>query len=116
MTSILALVIGFCIGWVIVKVLCWLFGDFLGLLIFIALLAWLYVSTPFAEAAETVTPPTPYNLVLFFHVGPMGDGNSNAVTYIPYETEAGCEQAGRLAGRLVSGTVKSLNYICLPAK
>jgi len=116
MTAILAVLIGMIIGYFGCRFLMYLLGTGLGFIVFCLLVVLVYTSTPFAEAAETVTPPPAYNLVLFFHVGPMGDGNSNAVTYIPYATEAGCEQAGRLAGRLVSGTVKSLNYICLPAQ
>lgn len=53
-------------------------------------------------------------LLLFVHVGPLGDGNSNAITSVPGFTSAGaCEQAGRKAGGLVNGTVKKLEYVCV---
>jgi hypothetical protein len=53
-------------------------------------------------------------LVLFIHVGSMGEGNSVAVTNIPgFVSFEECKQAGKDAKGLVSGTVKDLGYTCL---
>lgn len=55
-----------------------------------------------------------YALLLFGHVGAMGNGNSNALAVLPgFTTQAECEQAGRAAKTLVSNTVKELNYVCV---
>ena len=53
-------------------------------------------------------------LILFVHVGAIGDGNSNAITAVPgFKSEAECIQAGKKAKELVSGTVKALSYVCV---
>lgn len=53
-------------------------------------------------------------LILFVHVGAMGDGNSNALTNVPgFATQAECEVAGKQSKKLTSGTVKSLEYVCV---
>lgn len=53
-------------------------------------------------------------LILFFHVGPMGNGNSNAVTNVPgFKSEESCRQAGQKAKGLVSGTVKEMEFVCV---
>jgi hypothetical protein len=53
-------------------------------------------------------------LILFFHVGPMGDGNSNTTTNIPgFESEAECIAAGRKAGEITKGTTKTLEFTCV---
>lgn len=52
-------------------------------------------------------------LILFFHVGPMGDGNSNATTTQEFFGKATCEAAGKAAKELVRGTLKSAEYVCV---
>lgn len=53
-------------------------------------------------------------LILFFHVGFMGDTDSNATTTVPgFTSQAECEQAGKDAGYLVKGTKKNLEYVCV---
>ena len=55
-----------------------------------------------------------YILLLFFHVGPMGQGGSNATVSIPhFKTEGECISAGNKSNQLVNGTVKSLSFTCL---
>jgi len=56
---------------------------------------------------------TIYILILFFHVGAMGDGNSNAVTTAEFTSEQACKTAGDAARTLVKGTVKQMNFICV---
>lgn len=56
-------------------------------------------------------------LILMMHVGPMGSGNSNALTSIGgFKTKAGCEKAGEAASEMASGTVKDIKFICAEAK
>jgi hypothetical protein len=55
-----------------------------------------------------------YILILFFHVGTLGDTDSNTTTTVPgFTNKQECEQAGSDAKRLVNGTVKELNYVCV---
>lgn len=55
-----------------------------------------------------------YSLILFAHVGSMGDGNSNTLAVVSgFTNEAGCKQAGEQSKKLVSGTVKDLRYVCV---
>jgi len=53
-----------------------------------------------------------YVLILFAHVGLMGDGNSNAFTTAEFSSEATCKVAGEAARKMAQGTVKEINYIC----
>lgn len=54
-------------------------------------------------------------LILFVHVGVMGDGNSNAMTSIGgFTTQQLCEQAGKKAAGMASGTVKDIKFVCSP--
>ena len=54
-------------------------------------------------------------LILFAHVGPLGDGNSNALTSVSgFKSTQACLQAGRDAKNLVSGTVKKIEFVCVP--
>lgn len=57
-------------------------------------------------------------LVLFAHVGPMGSGNSNALTTVntPFLTKQACVEAGKLAQNMASGTTKVIEYACLEIK
>ena len=55
-----------------------------------------------------------FALILFAHVGVMGQGNSNAITTLPgFTSEAECRAAGDAAKKLVSGTVKEISYVCV---
>lgn len=52
-------------------------------------------------------------LILFAHVGPMGNGNSNALTVAEFTTEARCQAAGAAAKRLAANSVKSIEFVCV---
>jgi len=52
-------------------------------------------------------------LILFAHVGPMGNGNSNALTVAEFTSQARCEAAGQAARRLANGSVKSIEWVCV---
>lgn len=55
-----------------------------------------------------------YILVLFFHVGPMADNNSNAAISIPgFTSEQECKAGGEKSKSLIYGTVKEVNFVCL---
>jgi hypothetical protein len=44
----------------------------------------------------------------------MGEGNSNALASVPgFEFKAECEDAGRQAEDLASGSVKKITWICV---
>lgn len=51
-------------------------------------------------------------LILFVHVGAMGNGNSNAITTAEFTTQAKCQAAGNAAKTLAQGTVKSIEFAC----
>ena len=53
-------------------------------------------------------------LILFAHVGPMGDGNSNALTVAEFTTQERCTAAGKAAVEMTLGTVKNINWVCVP--
>lgn len=53
-------------------------------------------------------------LILFAHVGAMGQGNSNAITTTQFSSQQRCEAAGAAAKKLVSGTVKQMEFVCVP--
>ena len=53
-------------------------------------------------------------LILFAHVGPMGDGNSNALTVTEFTTQDRCMAAGKAAAGMAMGTVKNINWVCVP--
>ena len=52
-------------------------------------------------------------LILFAHVGPLGDGNSNALTVAEFTSQERCQAAGQAAKRLINGSVKKLEYVCV---
>lgn len=57
---------------------------------------------------------TTFILIIFAHVGALGDGNSNALTSVPgFQTEAACIAAGKKAKTLANGTVKSIDFVCV---
>ena len=51
-------------------------------------------------------------LILMMHVGPMGSGNSNALTTAEFETESACVTAGKKAEAMANGTVKEIKFVC----
>lgn len=53
-----------------------------------------------------------YILILFAHVGMLGDGNSNSVTTAEYTTQATCEAALKQAVSLSSGSTKTIKGVC----
>ena len=57
---------------------------------------------------------TMYILILFAHVGVMNNTNSNALTVAEFTTESRCQTAGQAAKKLAQGTVKSIEWVCLP--
>lgn len=52
-------------------------------------------------------------LIMIMHVGPMGSGNSNAITTQEFSSKETCEQAGTDARKLASGTVKEIKTVCV---
>lgn len=57
---------------------------------------------------------TMFVLILFAHVGPMGDGNSNALTAAEFTTQERCTVAGKATAEMALGTVKKINWVCVP--
>jgi len=53
-----------------------------------------------------------WTLILFAHVGPMGDGNSNALATAEFNSEANCRAAGEAAKGMSSGSTKKILYVC----
>lgn len=57
---------------------------------------------------------TTWVLILFFHVGPIGSGNSNAATTVPgFISVQECQAAGDQAKKLTDGTVKATSFVCV---
>lgn len=52
-------------------------------------------------------------LIIFAHVGPLGDGNSNAITTAEFSSLERCQAAGNAAKKLAQGTVKSIDFVCV---
>lgn len=53
-------------------------------------------------------------LILFFHVGPLGDGNSNATSVVHgFSSAQLCEAAAAKVKPLASGTVKKVETVCV---
>lgn len=59
---------------------------------------------------------TAWILILFAHVGPLADGNSNALTTAEFQSEASCRAAGKAASAMANGTVKKIEFVCVPNK
>jgi hypothetical protein len=53
-----------------------------------------------------------YILIIFAHVGMLGDGNSNSVTTAEYSSQATCEAALKQAEALSSGSTKIIKGVC----
>ena len=52
-------------------------------------------------------------LILMMHVGPMGSGNSNALTSVGgFKTESACVSAGKKSVAMAKGTVKDIEFVC----
>lgn len=51
-------------------------------------------------------------LILFAHVGPMGDGNSNALATAQFSTQQTCVAAGEASKGLPKGSTKVITYTC----
>lgn len=51
-------------------------------------------------------------LILFAHVGPLGQTDSNSLTTAIYSSSAACERAGKAAKTLAVGTTKEIRYVC----
>lgn len=51
-------------------------------------------------------------LILFAHVGALGDGNSNALTTAEFRTQEACVSAGNASKRMAQGTVKQIEFVC----
>jgi hypothetical protein len=52
-------------------------------------------------------------LILFAHVGALGNGNSNALTVAEFTSKERCEVAGQAAKKLAGGSVKSIEWVCV---
>lgn len=60
---------------------------------------------------------TTWTLIIMMHVGPMGNGNSNALTNVTgFKTYAGCVDAGKKAEFLATGTTKVIRTVCVEIK
>ena len=55
-----------------------------------------------------------WTLILFAHVGALGDGNSNALTsVVGFKTQQACRAAGEQAKVMSSGSVKRIEFVCV---
>lgn len=52
-------------------------------------------------------------LIIFAHVGALGDGNSNALTTAYFTSQEACVAAGQATKKLAQGTVKSIDFVCV---
>jgi hypothetical protein len=52
-------------------------------------------------------------LILFAHVGMMGDGNSNSLSTAEFTSQATCQAAGKAAKKMQEGTVKLIDFVCV---
>lgn len=58
-----------------------------------------------------------FTLIIMMHVGPLGAGNSNALTNVTgFKTAAACEVAARATKKLAEGTVKEIETVCVEIK
>lgn len=55
---------------------------------------------------------TVYVLILFAHVGLMGDGNSNSLTTAEFGSKSTCEAALKLSKSMSSGSTKVIEGVC----
>lgn len=55
-----------------------------------------------------------WTLILFAHVGALGNGNSNALTSVTgFKTQQACQAAGQQAKSMASGSVKHIGFVCV---
>ncbi len=52
-------------------------------------------------------------LFVFAHVGPLGDGNSNAITSQEFNSKQSCEVAAKAVKEMARGTVKAIETVCV---
>ena len=52
-------------------------------------------------------------LVIYIYAGAWSNGDSVALTTVPMESRESCEKAGQELDPLVSGSTKTVRYICL---
>lgn len=53
-------------------------------------------------------------LILFAHVGAFGKTDSNSITTHEFTSKVTCEAAGKAAKTLVVGSVKDIEFVCVP--
>ena len=51
-------------------------------------------------------------LILFAHVGILGNTDSNSLTTAEYTSKVKCEVAGKAAKQLAAGTTKEIRFTC----
>ena len=55
-----------------------------------------------------------WTLILFAHVGALGNGNSNALTSVTgFKTQQACVAAGKQAKAMANGSVKNIEFACV---
>ena len=52
-------------------------------------------------------------LFVFAHVGPLSDGNSNALASHEFNSKQTCEAAAQAVKAMANGTVKTINTVCV---
>jgi hypothetical protein len=52
-------------------------------------------------------------LILFAHVGVLGNGDSNALTVAEFTSKERCEAAGVAAKKLSTTSVKRIEWVCV---
>ena len=56
---------------------------------------------------------TIFVLILFAHVGSLGQGNSNALAMQEFSSQQTCQAAGVAAKSMAQGTVKKIEFVCV---
>lgn len=54
-----------------------------------------------------------FYLVLYIYAGVMAQGDSVAMVSIPQQSLQACQESGKQAEKLVSGSTKTLRFLCL---
>ena len=52
-------------------------------------------------------------LIIFAHVGALGDGNPNALTTAYFTSQETCVAGGNAAKTLAKGSVKNIDFVCV---
>jgi hypothetical protein len=76
--------------------------------------AILFIAALLATSSQAADNTAAFILILFAHVGPAGDGNSNALTTAEFIGEQACVAAGNRAKTMANGTVKRIEFVCVP--